>query len=265
MNQSPSHGRDSRNANPKIWGPKTWVPKIALGLVLACLFVAVWASGVSQYLSFDALRQHRAILLDLVTAHPVLAIIAYLAIYTASTALSLPGGLVLTLTGGFLFGAALGTGLTVVAATVGATLVFLFARVFIGADGLSRFGPKAAALVSNIQRNAWSYLLVLRLVPVFPFFLVNLVPAFAGVKLRTFILTTAFGIIPGTAIFALSGAGLGRVLDTGGELSARQILTPEIIAGLTGLAALSLVAIPVKAWLARRDADNASDSQSGSA
>jgi uncharacterized membrane protein YdjX (TVP38/TMEM64 family) len=224
-----------------------------LGALLLALLAIAWGSGLTRYLSFDALRQHRALLVALVEGHPVIAILAYLALYTVSTALSLPGGLILTLTGGFLFGALLGTGLTVIAATIGATLVFLFARSFAGEDGLARFGPKAAALVHNIQRNAWSYLLALRLVPVFPFFLVNLVPAFAGVNLRTFVLTTAAGIIPGTAIFALSGAGLGRVLDTGGELSARQILTPEILAGLTGLAVLSLAGIPVKAWLARRE------------
>ncbi len=236
--------RPSQFGNPRLW----------LAVAVVAMLALAWTSGLAGYLSFDSLRQHRAFLVNMVATHPVIAILAYLLVYSASTALSLPGGLVLTLAGGFLFGAALGTGLTVIAATLGATLVFLFARSFAGKDGLARFGPKAAALVDNIQRNAWSYLLALRLVPIFPFFLVNLVPAFAGVSLRTFVLTTAFGIIPGTAIFSLSGAGLGRILDTGGVLSARQILTPEIIAGLIGLAALSLAAIPVKAWLAKREA-----------
>jgi uncharacterized membrane protein YdjX (TVP38/TMEM64 family) len=230
--------------------PRFWIFSAVLILV-----AGIWSSGLTQYLSLDTLRQHRRVLTELVSLHPVLAACAYMLVYAASTALSLPGGLVLTLAGGFLFGAALGAGLTVFAATCGAVLVFLFARSMAGDKGLERFGPKAAALAQNIQRNAWSYLLVLRLVPAFPFFLVNLVPAFAGVNLKTFGLTTFFGIIPGTAVIALSGAGLGKVLDSGGALTARQILTPEIIAGLVGLAILSLIAIPVKAWLARKGAN----------
>ncbi|MFO0295394.1 MAG: TVP38/TMEM64 family protein, partial [Rhodospirillales bacterium] len=88
--------------------------------------------------------------------------------------------------------------------------------------------------------------LVLRLVPLFPFFLVNLVPAFVGVRLPVYAVTTFFGIIPGTAVFSLAGAGLGAVLDQGGALTPGAILTPEILAGLLGLAALSLAAIPLR-------------------
>jgi uncharacterized membrane protein YdjX (TVP38/TMEM64 family) len=145
-----------------------------------------------------------------------------------------------------LFGAVLGTALTVSGATIGATLLFLFAQRVFGADALQKLGPKAEGLARGIQANAWSYLLVLRLVPLFPFFLVNLVPAFCGIRPAVFIVTTGLGIIPGTAVFALSGAGLGRVLDAGGTPSLSGILTPEIIAALCGLAALSLLAIPLK-------------------
>ena len=129
---------------------------------------------------------------------------------------------------------------------MGATLLFLFAQRVFGADALQKLGPKAEGLARGIQANAWSYLLVLRLVPLFPFFLVNLVPAFCGVRPAVFIVTTCLGIVPGTAVFALSGAGLGRVLDAGGMPSLSGILTPEIIAALCGLAALALLAIPLK-------------------
>lgn len=217
---------------------------IAAGVV--ALLVALRFTGLGEVLSLDTLARHRAALTGWVAAHPVLAPLAYVLIYTAATAFSVPGALVLTLSGGFLFGAWLGTGLTVLGATAGATLVFLFAQRIFGADALQRLGPRAESLARGIQANAWSYLLVLRLVPLFPFFLVNLVPAFAGVRLPVFVGTTALGIIPGTAVFSLSGAGLGRVLDAGGTPSLTGILTPEIIAALCGLAALALLAIPLK-------------------
>lgn len=217
---------------------------IAGGVV--ALLVALRFTGLGELLSLDTLARHRAELTGWVGAHPWLAAVAYVVIYTAATALSVPGALVLTLTGGFLFGAWLGTVLTVLGATAGATLVFLTARRIFGADALQKLGPRAEALGRGIQANAWSYLLVLRLVPIFPFVLVNLVPAFVGVRLPVFVATTALGIIPGTAVFSLSGAGLGRVLDAGGTPSLAGILTPEIIAALCGLAALALLAIPLR-------------------
>jgi uncharacterized membrane protein YdjX (TVP38/TMEM64 family) len=181
-----------------------------------------------------------------VDGNAVAASLAYVAAYVAAVAFSLPGAVFLTLAGGFLFGAALGTLLTVTGATIGATLVFLFAKAVFGANALDRFGAPAARLADGIRRNAASYLLVLRLVPLFPFFLVNLVPAFVGVRLPVYAVTTFFGIIPGTAVFSLAGAGLGTVLDQGGALTPGAILTPEILAGLLGLAALSLAAIPLR-------------------
>ena len=152
----------------------------------------------------------------------------------------------MTLSGGFLFGAALGTLLTVTGATIGATLIFLLAKTLFGDNALDRFGAPAQKLADGIRRNAASYLLVLRLVPLFPFFMVNLVPAFVGVPLVTYLVTTFLGIIPGTAVFSLAGSGLGSVLDQGGSITPASILAPQIIAGLVGLAALSLAAIPIR-------------------
>ena len=116
---------------------------------------------------------------------------------------------------------------------------------------MRRPGPKARALGEGIRRNAASYLLVLRLVPLFPFFLVNLVPAFVGVRPGTYVVTTALGILPGTAVFSLAGAGLGEVLAMGGAFDPRAVLTPEILGALLGLAALSLAAIPLKSRFAK--------------
>ncbi len=215
---------------------------IALGVV--ALLLALRASPAGHLLSLDALARNRDALTGFVAAHLALSAAAFVALYIAVVAFSLPGATVMTLAGGLLFGAALGTALTVVAATTGATLVFLFARRVFGADALDRLGPRAQRLAEGIRREAVSYLLVLRLVPLFPFVLVNLVPAFCGVRLPVFVGTTLFGILPGTTVYSLAGAGLGGA-DPG------RILTPEIIAALCGLAVLSLAAIPLRRRFAR--------------
>ena len=227
--------------------------RLWIGLAIIAIILAVRFTGVADLLSLDTLARYRGTLTGWVGANPLLSALAYVALYTAVAAFAVPGAVVLTLAGGFLFGAVLGTALTVLGATLGATLLFLLAVRIFGADALRRLGPRAEALARGIQANAWSYLLVLRLVPLFPFFLVNLVPAFAGVRLPVFFVTTLVGIIPGTAVFALSGAGLGRVLDAGGTPSVSGILTPEIIAALCGLAALALLAIPLRKRFAAQD------------
>ena len=221
-------------------------------VAVAALLVGLRVSGLGHLLSLETLRRHRAALTAWVDGHAVAAAAAYVAVYAAATAASLPGALFLTLAGGFLFGAVLGTALTVAGATAGAVLVFVFARAIVGPGALDRLGPRAAALAAGLRRNAASYLLVLRLVPLFPFFLVNLVPALVGVGLPVYVATTVIGILPGTYVFSLSGAGLGAVLDTGGALDVRHILTPQILGALAGLAVLSLAAIPLRTWIERR-------------
>lgn len=217
---------------------------IVLGLI--SLVGAFHLLGFGSLLSIETLRTHRSVLVSFVASHGVIAALVFVGAYVVAVSLSLPGATILTLAGGFLFGPYLGTLLNVTGATIGATIVFLFAAKLFGANVLERFGDKARQLGENIKANAWSYLLVLRLTPLFPFFLVNLVPAFVGVKLPVFVLTTLFGIIPGTAVFTLAGAGLGSVLDSGGAFSLSSILTTEVLVGLFGLAALSLAAIPLK-------------------
>ena len=209
-------------------------------------FALVRWSGLASYLSLDTLKTHREALTAWVEGNMLLAALAYVGVYVLAVSFSMPGAVFLTLSGGFLFGATLGTLLTVTGATIGATIIFLFAKTLFGENALERFGAPAAKLADGIRRNAASYLLVLRLVPLFPFFLVNLVPAFVGVPLATYVATTFFGIIPGTAVFSLAGSGLGTVLDQGGAITPSSILTPQVVAGLVGLAALSLAAIPIK-------------------
>jgi uncharacterized membrane protein YdjX (TVP38/TMEM64 family) len=217
-----------------------------LALAVVGIIIALRATGLGELLSLDTLARHREALAGFVARNALLAAGAFVLVYAAAVALSVPGAIILTLSGGFLFGAVLGTLLTVLGATIGATLVFLFARTIFGENALDRFGAPAQRLAEGIRRNAGSYLLVLRLVPLFPFFLVNLVPAFVGVKLPIYVLTTFFGIMPGTFVFSLTGAGLGSILDAGGTLDLGSVLTPQILGALLGLAALSLAAIPLK-------------------
>ncbi len=221
-----------------------------LGFIAVAALVAAREVGLSDYVSLETLRANRQELRDFVAAYHVLATLAYIGLYILAATLSLPGLVFLTLAGGFLFGVIEGTIFTVIGATAGATLVFLFAKAIFAGNKLDRFGPPAAKIAGNIRQNAWPYLLVLRLVPLFPFFLVNLIPAFAGVPLTTYVLTTFFGIIPGAAVFSLSGAGLESILEKGGDVSLCSVLTPEVLGALFGLAALSLAAIPLKRMFA---------------
>lgn len=223
--------------------------RIWLGLGIVAILIILRFTGFSDQLSLDTLAQHREALAAFVAANLLIAAGAYVLLYVVAVAFSVPGAVFITLSGGFLFGAIMGTALTIIGATIGATLIFLFARRIFGADALDRLGPKASALAEGIRRNAASYLLVLRLVPLFPFFLVNLVPAFVGVRLPIYVITTAIGILPGTAVFSLAGAGLGDVLAQGGDFDIGAVMTPGILGALIGLAFLSLAAIPLKAKL----------------
>ena len=225
--------------------------RLWLGVGALAALAALRATGLSDHLSLETLARHRDALGALVEDNLALAALGYVALYVVAVAFSFPGAVFITLGGGLLFGALVGTALTVLGATIGATLVFLFAQRIFGADALDRLGPKARSLGEGIRRNAVSYLLVLRLVPLFPFFLVNLVPAFVGVRVATYVATTAIGILPGTAVFSLAGAGLGDVLAMGGAFEVRSVLTPDVLGALFGLAALSLAAIPLKARFAK--------------
>lgn len=220
--------------------------------VLVAAIVAVFAFGLDDYLSFDALKQHRTELLAFVGANGALAMVLFVAIYTAVVALSLPGGAILTITGGFLFGALLGGALAVIGATVGATLLFVIAKTALGDPLRARTGPWLRKMEDGFSENALSYLLVLRLVPLFPFFIVNLVPAFLGVSPAIYVLGTFFGIIPGTLVYASVGNGLGAVFDAGGTPDLGIIFKPAILVPIVGLAVLALIPVAYKKYRARR-------------
>jgi uncharacterized membrane protein YdjX (TVP38/TMEM64 family) len=220
--------------------------------ILALAIAAVFALDLDRLLTFEALREHREALTALVADHLLLAALSFVLVYAAVIALSVPGGAVLTIAGGFMFGSVFGTLLVVVAATLGATLVFLIARSALGDPLRARAGPFLKRMEAGFQQDALNYLLVLRLIPLFPFWIVNLVPAFLGVPLRTYVLGTFLGIIPGSFVFASVGAGLGSVLDSGQEFSPASVLTPQIVIALVGLAVLALLPVAYRKWRSRR-------------
>ncbi|MGJ3262262.1 MAG: TVP38/TMEM64 family protein [Salinarimonas sp.] len=216
---------------------------------LAALVAAIagaFALGLDDYVSFETLRANSERLQAFVADGFVVAALVYVAVYAIVVAASLPGGAVLTMTGGFLFGVFAGTGFAVVGATIGATGVFLIARTALGDMLREKAGGAIARMAEGFRKDAFNYLLFLRLVPVFPFFVVNLAPAFLGVSLRTYVVATLIGIVPGAFVFASVGAGFESVIAQGGELSARGVLTPEVITALVGLAVLALIPVVVR-------------------
>ena len=224
------------------------LPLLALLIGLGLFF----ALGLQDHLSCAALRDNRAWLGDWVAAHRLLAILGFIALYAAAVALSVPGAAVLTVAAGFLFGTPVATAMVVAAATAGSTVLFLAARSAFHDLLQPRVGPWLAKLQRGFAENELSYLLFLRLVPLFPFFVVNLVPAFLGVRPRSYVIATFFGIIPATFVFASVGAGLGSLFDAGHDCSLDNVLTPQIIFALVGLALLALVPVLYKRFWARR-------------
>jgi uncharacterized membrane protein YdjX (TVP38/TMEM64 family) len=213
---------------------------IALLLILAVALFFIL--GGPQWLNLESIRNHREQLLLYTNAHYLLMFLACGGLYSLSTALSLPGGTVLSLLLGFLFGRWTGTLLIVIAATLGATGIFLLARYLFAdwAEQRLRSHPLAKKLLDGFQADAVNYLLFLRLVPAFPFWLVNLAPALTQISLRTYVLTTFFGIMPGSFVFANLGQSLGHIerLD--------QLLSAQTLTAFLLLGALSLIPVLIK-------------------
>ena len=231
--------------------PLAW-RRLIIVLVFVAGLVTFFALGLDRYLSIDTLRQHREALRTWVETSGVLAALIFMAVYIVTVALSLPGATVLSIAGGFLFGAVWGTVVVVISATLGGTVLFVIAKTTFGDALRDRAGAWLRTLEAGFREHALSYLIVLRLVPLFPFFVINLVPAFLGVPLSTFVLGTFVGIIPGSFVYTSVGAGLGSIFDAGGTFSVTGVLTPQIVTALVGLAMLALVPVVYKKIMARR-------------
>lgn len=229
---------------------------IRLLLVAALIagFAAFFAFDLDRYVSFESLRSNRQMLLDFIDRNGVWAAFLFGALYAVVVAFSLPGGAFMTIAGGFLFGLVGGGLIVVVGATIGATALFLIARTAVGGFLETKAGPFVRKMEDGFRENALFYLLFLRLIPIFPFWLVNLVPAFIGVSTLTYVVATFFGIIPGTFVYAWVGSGLGDLFDAGLSTDAllMTIFQPKFLAPLVGLAALAVVPVIVKKVQARR-------------
>ena len=208
--------------------------------LLVALAAAVYWTGLDRYVTFRAVAEHREWLLAEVEELGAGAPLAFIGVYALAAALSVPGALFLSVLGGFLFGIPLGSACDLIGATVGGTGVFLVARTSLGDALRRRAGPFTRKLEAGFRANAASYLLVLRLVPLFPFWLVNLVPAIFGVPLRVFVLCTFFGMIPAAIVYASIGAGLGGMLDRGEAPDLSALFQPRLLLPLLGLALLAM-------------------------
>lgn len=265
-----STGQSSTGQSRPSATARRWLPL----LVLVAAMVAVYAMGWHRLLSFEVIGRNYDALRDLIAAHRARALALYMLLYIAVVALSLPGGLVMTVAGGLLFGWQAGAAATVVAATTGATLLFLIARTSLGEPLARRAGPWLTRLRDGFNENALSYMLFLRLVPVFPFFIVNLAPALLGVPLSTYLAGTFFGIIPATIAFSVAGSGLGSVVEAQNAVHAaclqRQareptlacpytidtgnLITNEMLAAFVLLGLVALIPVAAKKWRDRNGA-----------
>ena len=211
--------------------------KIVIALIFAAAVAAYFYFDLKQYLTLESLKAHRDQLLAYTDAHFVAAVAIFSALYVLQTTFSLPGGALLSLTGGFLFGSVLGTLIVIIPATLGATLAFLVARYLLRDWVERKFGDRLAAFQKGFARNAFSYLLTLRLIPLFPFFLVNLVSGLTRISLGTYVAATALGIIPGTFVFANAGRQLGSIN------SLSDVASPAVLGAFGLLALFALVPV----------------------
>lgn len=225
--------------------------------LIAILAVAVvGAFTLRDFLSFEALAQNRDALVAFRDANYVLTVAAFMAVYVVIVAFSLPGATIATLTGGFLFATFPGVVFNVAGATVGATLLFLAARWGLGARLAARMDAsegRVKRLKQAIDANQWEMLFLIRLVPVVPFFVANLLPALVGVPLARYVITTALGIVPGALVYTSVGAGLGEVFAAGTAPDLGVIFSPPVLLPILGLAALAALPIAIRA-LRGRDA-----------
>lgn len=224
---------------------RPWI-RIVLGLVILTAIIVglVWGGNVD----LDTLRAHREQLLAYTRDHYVPMLLGVALVYTVATAISFPVGVVMTLAVGFLFGRWVGTAVVVLAATTGATLAFLSARYLFADAARRRMGPRLQRLARGFEQDAFNYILFVRLVPLFPFWLMNLVPAFTPVAARTFFLATLIGIMPGTFVFANVGESLARIQ------SPRDLVGTQTLLALGLLGAMSLLPILLKKLRTRRTA-----------
>lgn len=243
---------------------RRWLP-LAL---LACGSVAVLVSGLTQLVDFERLLASRAWLRAAVEEDRTRAVALAAMVYVCAVIVSVPATLVLTVFCGFLFGTVTGALVAIGSATTGASIVFAIGRNAARDVILRRAGPRLGRFAAGFRHDAFSYVAFLRLLPIFPFWMTNLLPAAFGVPLRTFALATFLGLFPGAFVYAATGAGIeeavaaheaakGECLARTGApcelaLELRSLITPTTLGALGGLAVFSLLTIVLRRWFERR-------------
>jgi uncharacterized membrane protein YdjX (TVP38/TMEM64 family) len=223
-----------------------WIKRFGPLILVALAVAVVLASGLADHLSLVELKARRDQLQDFVALHPALSFGLYILIYIAVVSLSLPGALVMTLSGGFLFGPWLGAAAASSGASLGAAVIFLVCRSAVGDSLRGKAGSTIAKIEEGVRRDAFSYILTLRLIPVMPFWLVNLAAGFVNIPLRTFLAATVLGILPGSLVYSGLGAGLGEVFASGQEPNLGVIFEPHVLLPLVGLGLLSLLPVVLR-------------------
>jgi uncharacterized membrane protein YdjX (TVP38/TMEM64 family) len=227
-----------------------WVRYAPLA-VIAVLFVVLLASGELKRLSISDLAAHRAQLAAFVGRHPIESLATYTGLFILLIVACLPGPSVMSVAGGLLFGMWLGGAAALAACVIGSTIVFLACRTAFGDWAARRAGPTVARIEAGFSRNAFSYLLAIRLIPAAPFFLVNIAAGLARIRLSAFVLATVIGSAPAVFIFAGLGAGLGAAIHGRARLDASLIARADVILPLTALALMSLAPVLWRLWRAR--------------
>jgi uncharacterized membrane protein YdjX (TVP38/TMEM64 family) len=230
------------NESSRPGAPASNVPwlKIAIVGVFAAAIIAFFAFGGQRYLSLEAIKQNRDALIAYTNEHYALALLIAFLVYTLTAALGMPGELLLSLTVGLLFGRWVGTVLVVFAATLGSTILFLTARYLFADFARRHLGRVGERINRGFTENAFHYMLFLRLVPVFPFFLVNIAPALTSIGARTYVLATFIGMIPGTFVFTNLGKALAQIE------SPSEVLSLEVLLALVLLGLFALIPVFVK-------------------
>ena len=212
-------------------------------VVLIVAVIAIFASGVTQYLNLEALQANEAGLRGFIDDNLILALLAFIGVYAIATAVSLPGAIILTLAGGYLFGTWVGGAATVIGATVGAVAVFYAVRTSLGEALRAKAeasGGMLKTVIDGVGQGAFGYILTLRLIPLAPFWLVNVAAALAHAPLRAYALATFFGIMPATFIYSGIGAGIGALVARGEAPDLGVIFEPRVLLPLVALGLLSL-------------------------
>ncbi|OYX36755.1 MAG: hypothetical protein B7Y99_00340 [Caulobacterales bacterium 32-69-10] len=238
-------------AAPQLW--RRWLKFLPI-LVIAMGLVLIVSTGLYRYLSIEMLEAKRQDLQAAVVAHPARSVLIYMVAYMVMVAFSVPGAMIMTMAGGFLFGPWLGSASAVAGMTAGALIMFWVARSALGE--IIRKRAKTGGLIEKIQlgvkANAFTYLLVLRLIPAVPFWLCNIAAGFVPMPVRTYLAATVLGIIPSTVIYSSIGSGLGHVFDKGEKPNLGLLTDPQVFVPLIGLCLLSVIPLVLHALKARR-------------